>query len=540
MVLSSASMDIWSILGPFVLLYPEIHYLFKYFPFSRYRIREPEMVADAPFRIEPGQDIPVLLLLKDADKYPVFLESAAINLHSGIYTSSVPFEIREQVNGRWWKRIFNLTIPDEWRGQTVEVDVSVFYQSDGRKKEMRNDNCPGLSHAPLKVHLAAEAQPVLDDWIHGDIHFHTEFTDDQVEFGAPVDAAAVMAKAMGMKFFCATDHSYDLDDMEADYLQNDPDLKKWKRSRETIKKLNQRSDNPVVIIPGEEVSCGNAENRNVHCLVLNNDSFLPGSGDSAEKWLCTDAELSISEVIDRASPSALKIAAHPKDPAPFLEKMLIRRGMWSKEDCQNQGISGLQILNGLDNDAFRKGLEQWRSQLLRGERIFIFAGNDAHGNFNRFRQVKIPMLFLHEIENYQPFGWARTCVWMNKLALNVENVVEQLRRGHAVITTGPMVVCAVHNERGEIFQIGETASGDNLKIQLHGKTNKDAGTFTEVKIVAGQRGGNEIVLHNFMTNEMSFEKSFDLPLAPYSYFRCESRTSAKMLCYTNPIWIQAI
>lgn len=275
MVFPSASMDIWSLLGPFVLLYPEIHYLFKYFPFSRYRIREPEMIADAPFRIEPGQDIPVLLLLKDADKYPVFLESAVIKVQSGIHTSSVSFEIKEQVNGRWWNRIFSLSIPDEWRGQTVEVDVGVFYQSDGRKKEMRNDNCPGLSHAPLKVHLAAEAQPVLDDWIHGDIHFHTEFTDDQVEFGAPVDAAAVMAKAMGMKFFCATDHSYDLDDMEADYLQNDPDLKKWKRSRETIRKLNQGSNNPVVIIPGEEVSCGNAENRNVHCLVLNQDSFCP-------------------------------------------------------------------------------------------------------------------------------------------------------------------------------------------------------------------------------------------------------------------------
>ena len=79
MVFPSASMDIWSLLGPFVLLYPEIHYLFKYFPFSRYRIREPEMIADAPFRIEPGQDIPVLLLLKDGKQFSSKYEKAKLN-----------------------------------------------------------------------------------------------------------------------------------------------------------------------------------------------------------------------------------------------------------------------------------------------------------------------------------------------------------------------------------------------------------------------------------------------------------------------------
>lgn len=540
MILPFSTTDILPFLGPVVFLYPEIHYVFKYFPFSLYRIREPEIIADAPFRIEPGRDLPVLVIIKDADKYPIFMRSVSIELRTGIHSMPKQFEIDERIEERWWKRIFELQIPREWQGQKIEVDVVVHFENNGKPKMIRNDNCPGLSHAPLKVYAAANAQPTFENWVQGDMHFHTEFTDDQVEFGAPVDATAVIAHAMGMSFFCATDHSYDLDDMEGDFLQNDPELRKWKRSRETIKKLNQQSENSFVVIPGEEVSCGNVENRNVHCLVLNQDSFLPGSGDGAEQWLRTDAELSVRDVAEKTSKTALSIAAHPKDPVPFLEKILIRRGTWTDEDCRTRGIAGLQILNGLDNKAFRNGLEQWCRQLLRGERIFIFAGNDAHGNFNRYRQVKIPMLLLHEIENYQPFGWARTCVWMDKHILNAANIVEQLRRGHAIITTGPLIVCTIESGSGEIFQIGETASGNNLILRLCGKTNEEIGAFTEIKIVAGQYGGKETVLHNYNTEKMEFEASFDMALSPFMYIRCEAATSKKMFCYTNPIWIKTI
>ena len=540
MILPFPAIDILSFLGPVVFLYPEIHYVFKYFPFSLYRIREPEIIADAPYRIEPGQDIPVLLLVKDADKFPIILGSVVITLSEGMHSASVSFELNEKIGSAWWKKIFELHIPDEWRGQKVEIDVLINYEIGGKKKKIHNDNCPGLSHAPLKVNAAQYVQPGLENWVQGDLHFHTDFTDDQVEFGAPMDAAAVMAQAMGMQFFCATDHSYDLDDMENDFLHNDPDLKKWKRLHETIKQLNQKHGKTFVIIPGEEVSCGNAEHRNIHCLVLNHDTYLPGSGDGAERWLRTDSELTVNDVAVRVAPSALAIAAHPKDPIPFLEKILIRRGLWTDEDCRTHGVAGLQILNGLDNNAFREGLEQWRRQLLRGERVFIFAGNDAHGNFNRYRQVKVPMLSLHEIENHQPFGWARTCVWMGGKPLNVEHIVEQLRGGHAVITTGPLVVCTINNENGEIFQIGETAAGSKLTLGLQGETNAEIGKFTEIKIWGGHRNGKEFVLHNFKHDEMSFQIKLEMSLTLYSYIRCEAATSKKMFCYTNPIWIKAI
>jgi hypothetical protein len=47
--------------------------------------------------------------------------------------------------------------------------------------------------------------------------------------------------------------------------------------------------------------------------------------------------------------------------------------------------------------------------LLTGKRCHIYAGNDAHGNFNRFRQVKLPILRLWEREAHL-FGRVTTRV----------------------------------------------------------------------------------------------------------------------------------
>jgi hypothetical protein len=103
-----------------------------------------------------------------------------------------------------------------------------------------------------------------------------------------------------------------------------------------------------------------------------------------------------------------------------------------------------------------------------------------------------------------------------------------------------LIVCTIENERGERFQIGETAAGNNLILRLCGKTNEEIGAFTEIKIVAGQWGGKETVLHNFNTEKMDFEASFDMAMTPFTYIRCEAATSQKMFCYTNPIWIKTI
>lgn len=496
------------------------------------------MLADVPYRVEAGRDMPVLILIKDADKYPVIISEVTIMIKVGHLSTVYTFEVNAPVNSNLWKKVLHVKVPHEFRNQTVEVDVRIDYEINNKKKMIHNDNFTGLSHKPFFVFAAVEPQPCFANWFPGDLHFHTDYTNDQVEFGAPMDAAVEMAHGAGLSFFAATDHSYDLDDWEDNYLENDPDLKKWKKSREEIVVLNSMQKDKMVILPGEEVSCSNEEGRNVHCLVLDHETFMPGSGDSAERWLKTEAELSISDVIKSAAPSGLVIAAHPKDPVPWLEKILIRRGSWSAADCRTHGINGLQILNGIDNHAFNLGLKEWVLQLLEGRHTFIFAGNDAHGNFNRYRQVKIPMLRLHEMEGHQAFGWARTVVWMGNDEFNVKNIISHLRSGNAVITNGPLVVFTLSNPKGDIFQIGETARGENHRLHMQGKTNREFGDFIEIKVIAGRLGGSETVLRVIKPESALIESEIALPTDRQTYIRCEAKTSKDLFCYTNPIWVE--
>ena len=65
----------WLLTG--ALLYVEMHYRWWPLP-SRYFRKEPEILADAPHRVEPGVPIPLLLLVKDAHRYPVYLDHVEV------------------------------------------------------------------------------------------------------------------------------------------------------------------------------------------------------------------------------------------------------------------------------------------------------------------------------------------------------------------------------------------------------------------------------------------------------------------------------
>ena len=61
-------------------------------------------------------------------------------------------------------------------------------------------------------------------------------------------------------------------------------------------------------------------------------------------------------------------------------------------------------MNGDTGRGYQDGIKIWVKLLLNGHRKYIYAGNDAHGNFNIYRQIKIPMINLLE-EETQRFGY---------------------------------------------------------------------------------------------------------------------------------------
>ncbi len=62
-----------------LILYAETHYKFKGI-YSRLFQTEPEIVADAPFRVEPGRPIPILVLVKDAHRFPIEIQKILIEI----------------------------------------------------------------------------------------------------------------------------------------------------------------------------------------------------------------------------------------------------------------------------------------------------------------------------------------------------------------------------------------------------------------------------------------------------------------------------
>ncbi len=367
---------------PLCALYPEIHYRFKALPFGRYFRKEPEILVDAPFRLDPGQSLPLLLLIKDANRFPLKIISVKVDASAHDQRISHQCDIRDlMVNKHWWHHIEWIELPDAspciWK---VEVEWEL--EINGKRRQTRNSNFPGIEPSSLEVTQSGYTLPGEEGWVFGDLHTHTAFTEDHIEFGSPLAAYPALGKAAGFSFCLAADHSYDLDDSPDSFLVNDPNLVRYKARTGQIERLNSEHENQFCILPGYELSVGNSRNKNVHLLLLNQHTFLPGSGDSAEKWFETKPELSIPEALQNLDSGALGIAAHPLARTPIIHKWLLGRGDWELPDFRHDRITGLQIWNGVDNGELETGIKLWVNGLLAGREWRIFAGSGAHGNFS--------------------------------------------------------------------------------------------------------------------------------------------------------------
>jgi hypothetical protein len=417
-------------------LYPELHYRFRYFKFSRYYRRQPEIVVDIPQRVV-NEPTPVVVLAWDAHLFPLeFTGDLKLEIFSweGDKTEEkgrksitlLPLPI-ERIASPWWFTIHYVDLP---LGK-YHIFTHLSYRCAGKEYRIVNHNFPGLKVSPLVVKRMRElVKP--EGFLLGDLHCHSAYTHDQVEFGMPLEPLAVMAKASGMDFAGITDHTYDMDDDLADYLRQDPEENQWRIFNEELVGLNARKDSTLAhLLPGQEITVRNYRERNVHLLLLGDDRLFPGSGDSAEKWFKTRSEHSIAEILSLKSSPSIAGAGHPRTKAKLLERVLLNRGEWGEMDFLT-GITGVQIANGDEDASLREGLKYWEEAISRGRQIALWGGNDAHGNFNRFRQIKIPMLFLQEKDEHI-FGRNFTGIYS---PAGVGGLMEGLGKGNTFISNG--------------------------------------------------------------------------------------------------------
>ena len=513
-----------------LLSYAEIHYRPRYMPSLIFR-KQPEIISDIPRRIDPGRPVPVFILVKDADRFPIVLESIVVHIaySGGIERiAQFPYGNQKIESELWWDSI---NIVPEHTGHAL-IDVYVQCMLRGKKRIIRTDNYPGTSHAPFPVEIADAFLPGGEGWHHGDIHCHSYYTADQVEFGAPLEMTAFAAYCMGLNWIAATDHSYDLDNRWDSASEQDPLLQKWWLMRSDSEEFSHN----MVIVPGEEVTCRTSEGRNCHMLSLNADSFISGSGDSGEQGFGVPSQHSVGEAVSACTGSGgLACAAHPFERIPVSERLILKRGPWTQKDLETPGICGMQFYNGARDKGFRAGKEEWIQLLLAGKKIHAFGGSDSHGDLNRSRRIGMPLVSVTESPEHT-LGMVRTVVHAEHQ--NRESILQGLSGGHAVVTDGPFIDLAVRDGANRCIP-GDTCRSGNLTVEAACRSSKEFSPIRIFRLMGGLAAEKrELVLANMQGgNEYDMDDRFPIETGNILYIRAECETVRGHICFTNPVWI---
>ena len=524
---------------PLIGLYAETHFRFR-IPFSRYFKKEPELIFDTPWRLEPGQNLSIFLVVKDAHLYPVHLESVTIEISQNNQSVCTKhWTLNQKVEDR--QKDFEFSINDcELPLAEVHITPILTYTIAGKRRRIQTDNYIGTQKDALRVTIAKEDLPKLSGWQAGDTHLHTSLTNDQIEFGASLEQTRKAGQLLGLDFITATDHSYDLDDQPDDYLKNDPELEKWKQSRELIAGLNKEEN--LKIIPGEEISVANAAGATVHFLHFNDPVYYPGNGDSGEDWPRLKSQLSIDDVLEQRSPSTVSVGAHTAYKFPWLQRVLLNRGFWESQDHMNPELDGVQILCGTPAyGAFHTSRQLWIDALLKGRKLGVYGGSDGHGNFNRNWHIKLPTWSLGSHED-QIFAQSRTVIRSENS--DISNLVDAMKQRRTALSTGPMGEITI-NFDGHSYGIGDTikpTNNDTLKLCYRGLSTQEFGSDMDVTIYSGNLVTQEETLL-FHDSELAekFELYQDFNVSASSYIRMEISSHGSRwpgIYVSSPIWIE--
>lgn len=528
--------------------YAEIHYTF--FGYSLLNRHYPEVIMDAPWRVNAGDPIPVVCIIKDADRFPIVLDriTAKYRLNDGDWQSK---EIKLEhspllITQHLWYHLSHIE-PSDGSGN-LEIIMEAEFTIKGKKRKVVIDNLPGLSHTPLNTLISPSSLPSIDGWYYGDPHYHSDMTQDQVEFGAPIELTVAMAKAIGLNWFAVTDHSYDLDIAIGQYFERDKNLTRWSNIQNISSLLNS-SDGDFVVIPAEELSCGNCKSHNVHLLTFNVPDFIPGSGDGVKSgFMNKKPDLSLVESLKFIKEKGgFAYAAHPEAGNGFMGTLILNRGHWKKKDYDLPDYAGLQFWNGENHPKFEKSRKIWIDYLLKGRKLYILGGNDAHGDFNRCRGVRYPNTKLKETERHV-FGKVRTYAYCGS-GISYDRILQAMKNGSSIVTNGPISIIQAQNDNGRIAGIGEEIAGKKFKIIISSKSTDEFGDIKEVNIYRGDlinkvEQVDKIHLpEKFKSSSETIYNDFVYNIEPKNpcYVRLEVTSVSggkKYSCLTNPIWLK--
>jgi len=481
-------MDLHPVSIPFLALYAETHFrFFRLFPSLLFK-KEPELYFDTPKRLEPGKEMPVMLICNDIDRFPVEISDVTISLSQQGSTRIVLKEpdpqkylldhpFHKSCSVYLFSLAANLFTPGRF-----SINGTVTIRRGSKKSVIINDNLYTSSKLSFTGVIATDHLPGHEYCLYGDLHTHSQYSRSHVEFGPPLRIIDEMAAASGLSFCGITDHSYDLACCIDDYLKIDPDITLWHTQMNELRfGANARK---TVIIPGEEISTRNKKNCIIHLGALGISRYIPGSRDGARRHpkKALQNELDCAQAIHTIEKQGgISFAAHPGARSGILQRIFLKRGTWSSEDI-SANLNAFQAVNNGFSPSWYRSRKLWISGLLMGRKLPLIAGNDAHGDFNRYRAISVPFLSIYENQG-RYFGFARTGIYSTNSS--EKSILDAVKNGRTFITTGPFLGISSTESPADILISHDTLKPGKNELYCHGISTPEFGLPRILNIFRG-------------------------------------------------------
>jgi hypothetical protein len=504
---------------PIIINYAEIHFRYPLIK-SKYYQTLPEILTDIPYRLS-SRKIPILLIIKDAHLYPIFIKEIQVFIKTRVENLYKKFRANIYNTKSYFSKIFYYELPESIeQNQFIDIDITIDCTVSNRDYVFKNDNYLTLERKSFTTYFANSRFPYPKNWFCGESHFHSNYTDDQVEFGSDIKSTSIMAKSIGLDWFFVTDHSYDLDDKTDNYSENDPNIPKWHLM---WKDVEEHDSCDLKIIGGEEISIGNTANQNVHLLHINSKKFIDGKGDSGDSFIHKKPTHSLKDINNLGDENSIFIAAHPFEKVPISQKIILNRGNWKLNDFIISKINYVQAINSdLKNEVYYS-VKKWEYLLFHDIKAILIAGNDSHGNFNYMKQIKIPFIKLF-ISKKQIFGRFMTIFHHNE-----NDPIQGLKNKKIIVGNGPFLSFHLESLTEKHF-IGEEIDSGQYKLVYKSESTSEFGEIIKIKLIIGSIQNRKKRLIINPPNNYNFK------IKHKSFIRMELLTNKLGFVFTNPIW----
>ena len=561
-----------------------------------------DFIMDAPWRvIDANTPIPLTLVLKDCDEDDIRelhwirctdRATGATVWHHDFGDEEIGDDASED---NYWTWITTVTENHSWlpggtlltpanlgyaAGQDINWFVEIYYKDDWFNY---------TEERALRIHVGSGEFPWPEDWYGGDVHYHTMYTNNIAEFGMPLPAVAVAAKAMGLHWLAATDHSCDLDETGDGSFSYATHWWEWTTQTPAGITPHYRDvfatgsswgglgadvaelDSPDFrLYRGVEINLASVDSdsydKTLHCLFYNPDYIhSPNSGAIGER----PVGLSVTEGMAALAPEGFAYASHPVSDLSAEWGGLdwgVNGARWGDQDIAAalgySGFRGLQAFNTRetlyssdqydpwsDFDAGVPADDPYPGELLEGvslwddllvadlaagfsRKIFLAGGSDAHGDLNFASYISL--------DNYatdNAMGKVQTVVhvpgeWGPGNLPPMDAILNAYREGHSIATDGPFLEIFV--DADEDLLIGDDGivpASTYLPLRFHWKTLPEFGHGVSVKLIMGDGLGTEVLLdYNPSQNGEPYEgaSSIDLgelDLDGWHFIRAEMLTA---------------